>query len=333
MKKIGNTFGKGIKIGMLSAALAMGAVGCKANVDEPGYDYVEETPLETYYFARHRFATENMVNEVVGQNLDKKEKIAWANKHYNEAKDYMLPKVESFLDKVRTENNGDNFLQPICREVFTYYDNSYGNTGFHGSIDEDVVFNNRAYNNVLGVIAAKFVSGVTKQEGTETYNENYENFLAVYNTLALRSYNDSLGNMKNDTAFPFNQERGSIETAVTNNQGSQDYTANPQNLRNVEDTLKKALQLVSANMGVSLQTLTDAVNLCLLNNSLWGARDYLGNQTGLQLTNYVGDVKAPDYTVEKLTMRAYRTHISTTYNQQLPKDLQSQTEAQNENSR
>ena len=326
MKKIGNTFGKGIKIGMLSAVLAMGAVGCKANVDEPGYDYVEETPLEIYYFARHRFATENMVNEVVGQNLDKKEKIAWANKHYNEAKDYMLPKVESFLDKVRTENNGDNFLQPICREVFTYYDNSYGNTGFHGSIDEDIIFNNNAYSTVLGAISAKFVSTVANKENREVNVTDYENFEAIYNTLALRSYNDSLGKMQDAIEFPFNQERDAIETAVTNNQGSPAYTANPQDLRNVEDTVKKALQLVQANTGVSLQTLTDAVNLSLLNNSLWGARDYLGTKTGIQLTTYVGDVKSPNNSVTKLTTRNYEAQMFNGYVQQIQKDLAEQNQ-------
>ena len=324
MKKIGNTFGKGIKIGMLSAALAMGAVGCKANVDEPGYDYVEETPLETYYFARHRFASENTVNELVQQDLDEKEKIAWANKHYAAAKDYMLPKVEDLMRKVATENDGVNFLHRACQEVFTYYDGTYGYKGFSGYLDKDLSFNNRAYSYLVGSICAKFVFGVAEQEGREATAEDYENFLSLYNTLALRSYNDSLGNMQNDTTFPFNQERDRIEAAVANNQGSPAYTANAQDLRNVEDTLKKALTLVANETGVSLQTLTDAVNLSLLNNSLWGARDYVGTKTGIQLSANVAAVQGRDSSLDKLTVQKYRSPMSSGYSDQGNKELQEQ---------
>lgn len=334
MKKIGNTFGKGIKIGMLSAAVALGAVGCKANVDEPSYDYVEETPLETYYFARHRFASENTMNEVVGQDLDNKEKIAWANKHYNEAKDYMLPKVEDFMAKVERENGGDNFLYPVCQKVFTYYGGTYGNAGFNtGSIDEDIIRNNHAISHVVGAIGAKFTTAVANQENkNEEYRLDYDNFEALFNVLALRSYNDSLGDKQNNSeTFPFNQERATFEAAVTNNKGSKDYTANPKDLRNVEDTLKKALQLVSTNTGVSMQTLTDAVNLSLLNASLWGARDYLSTETGIQLSSRVDVLKEP--TAQRLLKKEeYHPYMLDGFIEQLNKDLQQQTEIQNENS-
>lgn len=336
MKKIGNTFGKGIKIGMLSAALAMGAVGCKANVDEPGYDYVEETPLETYYFARHRFASENTVNEVVGQDLDNKEKIAWSNKHFNEIKDYMLPKVEDFMAKVERENGGDNFLLPICQKVFTYSNGDYGYKGYSGSLDRDIWFNNNAYSKLVGAISGEFVAGISQKNGNEAKYEDYQNFENLYGALALRSYNDSLGDMQNNASYPFNSERSNIEAGVANNQGDAAYTANPQDMRNVEGTLKKALQLVSTNTGVSMQTLTDAVNLSLLNASLWGARDYIGDKTNIQLSNYVANVKAPDSTVEKLTVQTYGSKMYSGYldiiipyeqNQQL------RLESQNENSR
>lgn len=313
MKKIGNTFGKGIKIGMLSAALAMGAVGCKANVDEPGYDYVEETPLETYYFARHRFASENTVNEVVGQDLDKKEKIAWSNKHFNEIKDYMLPKVEDFMAKVERENGGDNFLRAVCQENFSYSNGDYGYKGFSGRLDQDIQFNNRVYSRILGAIGAKFAIINIKQEGKEVTNNDYENFKNLYNILALRSYNDSLGDMENSVSYPFNDERDTINAAIVNNKGNAAYTANPQDMRNVEDTLKKALQLVSTNTGVSIQTLTDAVNLALLNASLWGARDYIANKTNIQLSTNVANVMIPDSTVEQLNTQSYSNLMYNSY--------------------
>ena len=334
MKKIGNTFSKGIKIGVLSAAVAMGAAGCKANVDEPGYEYVEETPLESYYFARHRFASENTVNEVVGQDLDQKEKIAWANKHYDEIKEYMLPKVEDLMRKVATENDGVNFLHRACQEVFTYSDGTYGNPGFNtGSLDSDISRSNYSFSRILGAIGAKFTTAVANQENrNEGYESDYENFKALYSALALRSYNDSLGNMQNDTTFPFNQERDSIETAVANNQGSAAYTANAQDLRNVEDTLKKALTLVANETGVSLQTLTDAVNLSLLNASVYGARDYVESKTGIQPSSRVDIVRGPDSSLEKLTVQKYGSPMYSGYSQQLTKDLQEQ-QMQQENSR
>lgn len=324
MKKIGNTFGKGIKIGMLSAALAMGAVGCKANVDEPGYDYVEETPLETYYFARHRFASENTVNEVVDQDLDNKEKIAWSNKHFNEIKDYMLPKVEDFMNKVASENGGDNFLMPICQSSFIYSNGDYGYKGFSGNLDRDIFFNNNAYSHLVGAISGEFVGAIAQKNGTEINYEDYKNFKNIYSALALRSYNDSLGDMQNNASYSFNGERSNIEAAVVNNQGDAAYTANPQDMRNVEDTLKKALQLVSTNTGVSLQTLTDAVNLSLLNASIWGARDYIASKTNIQLSTNVANVLIPDSTVGQLTTETYRSEMFTGYSQQARKYEQQQ---------
>ena len=322
MKKIGNTFSKGIKIGMLSAALAMGAVGCKANVDEPGYDYVEESPLVTHYFARHRFATENTVNEVVGQDLDKKEKIAWSNKHFNEIKDYMLPKVEDFMNKVASENGGDNFLNETCKKVFTYSNGDYGYKGFSGYLDKDLFFNSNAYLRLVGAISGEFVGAVAQKNERAITNDDYQNFKAIYDILALRSYNDSLGDMENNASYPFNSERSNIEAAVANNQGDAAYTANPQDMRNVEDTLKKALQLVSSNTGVSLQTLTDAVNLALLNASIWGARDYIADKTNIQLSLNVANVLIPNSSLGKLTTETYRSDIYTGYTQQAKKYIQ-----------
>ena len=329
LKKIGNYFNKGVKIGMLSAALAMGAVGCKANVDEPGYDYVEETPLETYYFARHRFASENTVNEVVDQDLDKKEKIAWSNKHFNEIKDYMLPKVEDFMAKVERENGGDNFLRTICRKNFTYSNGDYGYKGFSGKLDQDIQFNNHVYSEILGAIGAKFTTAIANQENRELVDDrDYDNFKAIYDILALRSYNDSLGDMQNNASYPFNGERSNIEAAVVNNKSSQDYTANPQDMRNVEDTLKKALQLVSTNTGVSLQTLTDAVNLSLLNASIWGARDYIADKTNIQLSINVANVMIPDSTVGQLTTQSYTHNMYSGYSSVILQDIKQQQQQQ-----
>ena len=324
MKKIGNTFSKGIKIGMLSAALAMGAVGCKANVDEPGYDYVEETPLETHYFARHRLVG----NNIPDKDDDKEDKIAWRNAKYSEIKDYMLPKVQDFMAKVERENGGDNFLYPVCQRVFSYSNGDYGYQGFSGNLEGDLDFNNNAYSKVVGAISGEFAIATSKQNNSEITYRDHENFKNIYNALALRSYNDSLGDMQNDASFPFNGERDAINAAIVNNQGDATYTANPQDMHNVEDTLKKALQLVSSNTRVSLQTLTDAVNLALLNASLWGARDVVGVKANMRITAN-GALVNIDRSLEQLNTQTYSNNMYHGYDNQVLKYEKQQQEQEN----
>lgn len=330
MKKIGNTFGKGIKIGMLSAALAMGAVGCKANVDEPGYDYVEETPLVTHYFARHRFVG----NNIPDKDDDKEDKIAWRNAKYSEIKDYMLPKVQDFMTKVERENGGDNFLLPVCQRVFSYSNGEYGYPGFSGNLEGDLNFNNNAYSKLIGAISGEFIGSKAFKEGRESTYEEYKNFEAIYNALALRSYNDSLSDMQNDASFPFNGERDAINAAISKNQLGPDYTANPNDFNNLEDTLKKALQLVSSNTGVSMQTLTDAVNLALLNASLWGARDVVGVKANMRITAN-GALVNTDRSLEQLNTQTYSDRMySAALSQANKYDKQlQQQQQQQENSR
>ena len=333
MKKIGNTFGKGIKIGMLSAALAMGAVNttaCKLN-DDVAVEVSTSTDLESFYFARHSFANEDVVNEVLDNDLSLKEKIAWANKHYTEIQDYMLPKAKDLLSKLGMENNGNNFLMPYARTRFAYYDGSYGNPGFHGNLVEDISYN-RNYSALVGAIGAKFTSGIAKQEGREIDVADYENFENIYNVLALRSYNDSLGSQQGSTDFPFNQQRNKIETAVVNNRGSQAFSVtNAQDYDQIETVLKKALMLVAANTGVSLEILTDVVNMSLLNNSLWGARDYIGTQTNSTLSSNVGRVESPDFTTYgKMTTTTYTNNMRSDYGSQINQELREQQAAQSQ---
>ena len=316
----------------------MGAVNttaCKLD-DDVAVEVSTSTDLESFYFARHSFANEDVVNEVLDNDLSLKEKIAWANKHYTEIQDYMLPKAKDLLSKLGMENNGNNFLMPYARLDFAYYDGSYGNPGFSGNLVDDIKFNNIGYPRLVGAIGAKFTSGIAKQEGRAIDYADYENFENIYNILALRSYNDSLGNQQGSTDFPFNQQRNEIETAVVNNQGSQAFSVtNAQDYDQIETIFKKALILVEANTGVSLETLTDVVNMSLLNNSLWGARDYIGTQTNSTLSSNVGRVESPNFTTYgKMTKRTHNNNMQVGYNNQIGKELQEQQAAQGqENSR
>ena len=118
LKKLGNYFTKGLKIGALTTAVLMGA-GCDTVQDNgPKYDYRVnyDQGLEQGIFLRHRFAGKD--DKIIrGDNEEKL--IAWANQRYADAVSYMRQKVADFQDQVNNVEPEGNFLQPICAEVFT----------------------------------------------------------------------------------------------------------------------------------------------------------------------------------------------------------------------
>lgn len=248
------------------------------NASDGGSDSDSESDrnldLESYIFLRHRFAEENAEISYEASDADK---LAWSKQHFADARDYMIEKVADFKHKVRDLEPEGNFLQPICDEIWT---GVHGND-FHGyenggsGIDPILNRNDIDYSKFLGAIGAKL-----DVSNNMDYLE-YEKFEAHYAALALRAYNDSLGTLHHSERFQLNKERGAINNALIGAVYA-DYAASDHD--NVEKGLKKMLENVSRETGVSVDTLIDAVNLNLLNVGMYGARD-LGATAGVQLSS------------------------------------------------
>lgn len=173
LSKLGNYFNKGIKVGALTAAVLMGA-GCDLDQGEqqPTYqavDYDQYLP-ETYIFLRHRFVEKD--GKIQAEDSTK-DKIAWANRHYNDAAAYMREKIADFQRKVREEEPAGNFLQPVLDEIFV---DEKGNPddGFENFVQIDQVLgsNTSRYAELLGSIGAMS-------------QESYVIFSACYDKLGL----------------------------------------------------------------------------------------------------------------------------------------------------
>lgn len=264
---------------MLSTALALGAVNTTAcKLDN---DVTIENPisadLESYYFVRHRFAAPDDTLE--GKNRE--EKIAWSNKHHKAICEYMEPRVQNYLDTIANENGGDNFLNYFTNRT-PYPLAQYNIVG--ADADQLLPLNLRAASTLVGTIAAKRDIAVSRQEGIEA--KNCYIIEALYEILAIRAYNDSLGVLKDSEQLPINRQRNDFVTILNNAQRDLHVVVNDtENLQDVEDALKKVLEVVAAETGVSMATLTETVNIGLLYASMYGARDLAARQTGIQISS------------------------------------------------
>lgn len=280
---------RAVKNGMRVALMLgiCGLLGCSGdmgdeNISPSGQGSQKDDP-DSYIFLRHRFAEENAT---IPSGSDAK--LAWANKHFTDARSYMLQKVIDFKHKVRDLEPDGNFLETICNEVFVDA-NGMPRDGY-GSMDMDnnIQQNDLDYGNFLGAVAAKVTGGIPGA-GTD-----YEVFEACYTMLAHRSYNDSLGYLKDSQNLKFNQEKASIEEDLQRLGVAKDYN-------NVESRLNSLLEIAAQRSGVSVGALQDVVNLSLMNAGLWGARD-LAASNGFQLSNR-NTLRVPSSQIEKLNRK------------------------------
>lgn len=309
LSKLDKYFTKGVKIGALATAVLMGATAC----DEPAVEvdpiqaYRESTidydkGLESYIFLRHRFAE---VDDHIAYSDSNERRIAWSNKHYQDAKDYMLKKIADFKDKVYYQEPDGNFLAEVCEIALSSFNETWnkgdliklGEPFETPGLDNTTDRLTMTYPTILGAIQAKFDTIMDKQ-GDQTFLNN--RFQAHCLPLFLRAYNDSLGNLANSTTLPLNQERDSIDQdlrkAVNGAYGAEDYDQ-------IEQALDDMLAVVARETGVSLSTLRDAVNMVLLTSSLRGVSD-LGKRAGVQLDGDPYRVLLPraDYNLTKKTL-------------------------------
>lgn len=265
LKKLGNYFSKGVKVGALTTALLMGT-GCDPLTKDNQETHQEinyDQNLQSYIFLRHRFVEEGA--KISYEDSDKT-KLAFANRHFNDATAYMRDKIADLQRQIYENEPNGNFLQPICDEIFKDKDGNPENwLDDRYVIDQIVGQNDYIYSNLLSAAIAK--------SGAEYYD-----FEPCYEMMALRAYNDSLGYLKDSDKLPFNKERGGIIADLRRSGLNPNYNL-------IEDRLNQMLQNAADKTGVSVQTLQDVVNLSLLNTSLWGARD-LGAFAGFQLSSH-----------------------------------------------
>lgn len=281
---------RAVKNGMRVALMLgiCGLLGCSGDMGDenisPSKQGSQKDDPDSYIFLRHRFAEENAT---IPSGSDAK--LAWANKHFTDARSYMLQKVIDFKHKVRDLEPDGNFLETICNEVFVDA-NGMPRDGY-GSMDMDnnIQQNDLDYGNFLGAVAAKVTGGVT-----ETTDFDIEAFENCYTLLALRSYNDSLGYLKDSPNLKFNQEKASIQADLARLGIPQDYN-------NVESRLNSLLEIAAQRSGVSVGALQDVVNLSLMNAGLWGARD-LAASAGFQLSNR-NTLRVPSSQLDKLNRK------------------------------
>lgn len=239
--------------------------------------------LESYIFLRHRFAEENAS---INSGDSESTKLEWSNKHFRDAKDYMIEKVTDFKHKVRDLEPAGNFLQPICDEIWgTGNVHGYENGG--SGIDLIIGNCENRYSKLLGATSAKLVLA------GDVNPDKYDKFETHYAALAARSYNDSLGSLHDSERFPLIRERADINVALQSEPVNANYPAN--DYYNVENTLKDMLETVSLETGVSVGTLIDAVNLNLLNVGMYGACD-LGATASFQLSGNTSVLQRPQLT-------------------------------------
>lgn len=288
-------------LGLLLVGTVLFSIACSQSTTNSSYEddnggdkddqnkigsVTQDLQSQSYIFARHRFMN---ADETMTSSESKETKIAWSNARYNEANDYMKTQIADLKNKIDTDANAE-FLSTI------FYDNfknagGYYTDGFDSDIDDSLTFANPGLHEMLGAISGKFATATIKN-GTYTnyeYNSDvYGNFNAHYDVLALRAYKDSLGFLREDDHLPFNQEQSTINNTLEQQAtklGNNIYSASSaQDTNAVEDKLYSMLELVARETGVRMDTLQAVVNVSLLNNSLWGARD-LGARAGIQLNN------------------------------------------------
>lgn len=274
---------------LLSAAVLAG-VACSDGSSDSGYSYDDnnnnnqdniDQDLQQYIFIRHRFVEPTAE---IHRSDDKATKQTFASKVRTAIDQYMENKEFDLRYAVIMCEPDGNFLAQTLTNVID-------NTPERAVFDTQLKYNLENYSKFMGAILYKI---------DQSYGNDYSKFQACYSKLAYRAYNDSLGYLQ-DTNTPSKQELTEIDAKLQAKGVATDYNS-------VEQCLKGLLDVAAQNGNVSANTLVDAVNLCLLHEGMYGARDLCAS-AGFQPG--VGWLQAP--TLEQRTSETLRSKISMDY--------------------
>ncbi|MDE7383953.1 MAG: hypothetical protein K2M99_08745 [Treponemataceae bacterium] len=263
LKKWGKYFAKGAKVGLMAAMLATTSCGNQMS-DDDGVTYVAEDKfginsdfefeqdLKADIFNRHRFAPKNGTFK----NLSHDEISMFGWHLYKHAEKYLTNELAEFNKAMQKESNATfrNLAQRMAKN------NAFAKSGIR-TIDSAIAQNN----NECAELFANMIYPLEARSRTE--------FMACYDYLANRAYNDSLG-----------QKAGTMSRA------NSDLAETKQKLQNlgiatndhaVESKLYSFLTPMSERTGVSVNTLQRGINLALCTDGMHGARDLGGSAEAL----------------------------------------------------
>ncbi len=229
-------------------------LSCNHNANSPESEskdkFAIEQDLETYIFGRHRFADKDEDFYNGGEFGTRVEK---GNFYFYHAKEFMADQLSEFNRAMQNESN-ETFKQLAQNMV----DNNKFNASGTYTIDQVISQNNFDCGKFFGHIEYNIAD-----------DDDYFKFVACYDYLANRAYNDSLG-AQAGTRTKANEELAEIKQELSN----LGIAANDQN---VEGILCDLLDEVEKKTGVRRTTLVKGVNIALYNEGMWGVRDLGGS--------------------------------------------------------
>lgn len=267
LKKLGNFFAKGAKVGLTAAMLATTACSNILTIDDlqnsgiveentygMGSDFeINQEGMQKQLFGRHRFAPANATFD----GLSHKEIGDFGWRLYTHAAKYLTEQLAEFNQCMQEEPNEKfrNLAQKMK-----------DNNAFKYDIDSTVsqIIDDAIIKNLND--CADLIANMVYPLEPKTRHK----FMACYDYLANRAYNDSLG--KKAGTMP----RANSDLAATKKE-LQDLGIKATDF-GVESAMYVLLsEDVSKKTGVSLKTLCRGVNVALCSDGMWGARDLGGS--------------------------------------------------------
>ena len=239
-----------------------GVASCNSSeetvIGQPSYkygvsnDFEIKQDLEKDIFDRHRFAPKDGTFKYLSN--DEIASFGW--RLYKHAEKYLTNELTEFNKAMQKENNATfrNLAQRMAKN------NAFTKSGIR-TIDSAIAQNN----NECAELFANMIYPLEARSRTE--------FMACYDYLANRAYNDSLG-QKAGTMSRANRDLDNTKQKLQ----KLGITAND---HAVESKLYSLLTPMSERTGVSVNTLQRGINLALCTDGMHGARDLGGSAEAL----------------------------------------------------
>ena len=228
---------------------------------EKTYDEINQArdrDLDIYIFNRHRFADLN--ENFTG--YDDEKSLKWGKQRFWEAQAFMQKKIDAFNKMVANDPNAGWLLSTqstpgyLVENLSTHTTNSIGVTV--GKNIKDF---------------AKFMAQIQYNFVKDNNPQDYWQFCTCYDKLAVRAYNDSLGDEQNNFDLPtFQKDEPNI------NQELAEYgiTTDPNDYHTVENTMQSLLKQVANRTHCNYATLQATIEIALYNEGIYGLADLGG---------------------------------------------------------
>lgn len=254
MRKGDICFSRGLKIGALCILLTALTMGC--DVGDPGTKQEQtqgsQYELDSYKFARYDFVNTPIFNSAVTQQEDVYTRIS-------DIKDYFCDKIANTrqqLDREITDPN-ENALKGTLARSYTSLTQA---SDLLSSLDVNI----QVHYDVFAEYFAQTINQIKDKS-------DQAKFRVCYDMLADRAYRDSL-HLQDFVAdfqkIPANEDIPQMQAELTAVGLSNDY-------HQIEEEFDRILTRVAKQNNLQPNTLRECVNFALLDESLYGLRDYI----------------------------------------------------------